>query len=105
MISKQTIFSLLLALLLAFGMHAWTIGHIDDCDRFRADKTGTPTSVMVQSGTRVVSVPCSIWVLRQPMWMQGCCALLVVLGVIFVFGLWSDWSRSSERRRTFRAGR
>ena len=99
MISKQTIFSLLLALLLAGGMRAWRVEHFDACDRFHAEKSGTPMSVMVQSGTRTISVPCSIWVMRQPLWMQGLCALLVMLSVIFLMSVWSDWSRAGERRR------
>ncbi len=99
MISKQTIFALLLTLLLAGGMYAWRVEHFDACDRFGAEKSGTPMAVMVQSGTRTITVPCTIWVMRQPLWMQGLCALLTVLGVIFVLSVWSDWSRAADRRR------
>ena len=89
----------MLAVLLATSISVWRVKHIDACAQVGANHDGTSMSVMVQSGKRTISVPCSIWVMRQPMWMQALCGLLLVLIVIFVFTLWSDLKDSAERPR------
>jgi len=97
MISRKTIFSLVLALLIFLGIRTWTIGHRDDCDRLGLNNA-KPATVNVESGTRTVEMPCNLWLPRQPVWVQGVCLLDGAVGAVFVLSLWGDWVRWRRRR-------
>jgi len=97
-ISRTTLFSLLLGLLLASGIRLWAVGHRDDCDRYMAGETKLPASQWVVSGTRTIEVPCNDWVLRQPMAVQLLCLADLVLIVVFVLHGLGDARRWFERR-------
>jgi len=99
MISRKTIFSLLLALLIFWGIRAWTIGRRDDCDRLGLNHA-KPATVYEQSGTRTLEMPCNLWLPRQPMWVQGICLLDLAVGVVLVLSVWGDCVRWRRRRRT-----
>ena len=102
MISRQTIFSLLLALLLGLGILLWTQNRRDDCDR--ADRFGRkPTEVLVEQGSRVVAMSCKLWIPRQPQPLQGALLLDAVLGIVFGLSAWVEWNRTRARRKE-RAG-
>ncbi len=55
---------------------------------------------MVESGTRTIIVPCNYWVPRQSMRVQTLLLFNVVLGVVFVVSVFTDWARYHHRRRT-----
>lgn len=96
MISRRTIYSLLLTLLLALGIRLWALGQRDDCDRLAPNPNA---QVMVQSGTRTITVPCTYWVPRQPVQVQALLLLNLVLGVVFFISAGADWARYRARRR------
>ena len=98
-ISRRTIFSLMLALLILGGLRLWVINHRDDCDRPATHLGGKPASVMVETGTRTVEMSCNEWPSRQPLAVQLVCLLDLVVGVVFLLSACSDWVRTRERGR------
>ena len=99
MISRRTIYSLLLALLLALGIRLWAIGVRDDCDRAGPSNPASPKSVIVESGTRTIAVPCTYWVPRQSMQVQALLLFNLALGIVFLVSVGTDWARYRARRR------
>ena len=83
MISRQTIVTLLLALLLGFGLKFWALGQRDDCDDYLTGDKSAPASQMVESGSRSVEVPCDAWIPRQSLWVQILCLLELVVIIVF----------------------
>ncbi len=96
MISRITLGSLLLALLIPSGMAVWLSGHRDSCARFLAGDRSLPPSQMVAAGTQMVEVPCTEWLPRQSMWIQILCLVELVVVMVFVLHAVGDWR---ERRR------
>ncbi len=90
MISRRTIFSFLLTLLLALGLWAWASGRRDDCSAYLEGDTKAPADVIVMSGTRQVVVPCRYWFPRQPRVVQALCLLAGAGCVVFTLSLWGD---------------
>jgi len=104
-ISRVTLFSLLLGLLLAMGISRWSAELKDDCTRFLAGDKTAPRSELVVSGTRTVEVSCSDWTMRQPLRIQVLCLLDIVLWIVFVTNAMADvrdQSRMRRRRRLIR---
>lgn len=99
MISKVTLFSLLLMLLLAAGIEHWNVTHRDNCARYFAGEKGFPPREMVVTGTRQVEIPCTVWLPRQPATIQILCLLDLTLGMIFFLNALADLRRSLEARR------
>jgi hypothetical protein len=101
-ISRVTIFSFLLALLLGAGIWRWNSGHTDACEAYLAgDKTAQATEYVL-SGTRTIVVPCDEWLPRQPVKVQVLCLLDLVLSVVFLLHAWGDardWLEAWRRRR------
>ena len=64
MISRLTIFALLLGLLVGVGLVAWNNGHRDGCDGLTGAAREQMQVEVGQSGRHVVAVPCSSWRLR-----------------------------------------
>lgn len=100
MISRRTMVTVLLALLLGLGIRVWAAGVRDDCDRMGPGTRGQPASVKVESGTRSIDVPCARWAwgLRQTRTVQALALLDGVLGLMVVVFALGDWSRWRERR-------
>jgi hypothetical protein len=98
-ISRVTIFSLLLALLLTTGIRRWYLGRRDDCARYLAGDTSLPSAQVVVSGTRTIVVPCDQWWLRQPTIVQMLCLLDLLLAAVFVVNGLQDTRAWIERRR------
>ena len=98
-ISRRTLYTLLLTLLLAASVRLWAACQRDDCDRLGPGTRGTPSSVLVESGTRTITVPCTYWVPRQPVRVQLLVLLNLVLGLVFVVSVGTDWARARARRR------
>lgn len=90
MISRVTLFSLLLSLLLGVGIRRWTLLHPDNCDRYLAGNTKLPPTEYVVSGTRQIAVPCTQWLVRQPEPVQILCLLDLLLGATFVVNAAGD---------------
>ena len=98
MISRTTLWSLLVALLIPSGMAVWLSGHRDSCARFLAGDRSLPPTQMVAAGTQMVEVPCTVWLPRQPMWIQILCLVELVVVMVFALHLVGDW-RDRRRRR------
>lgn len=101
MISRVTLYSLLLCLLLGVGLRRWSLAHPDSCDLYLAGNKKLPSSEYVISGTRQIAVPCNQWLLRQPEWMQVLCLVDLVLAAVFFVNTAGDFRTflSSRRRR------
>jgi hypothetical protein len=99
MISRLTIFSLLLGLVLATGIRLWYIGQRDPCARYLAGDTKGQSSQAVVSGSRVIIVPCNNWPMRQPDWVQILCLLDLALGAIFAVNAAIDLRNWHQMRR------
>ena len=98
-ISRVTLFSLLLALLLGVGIWRWNVGHSDDCARYLAGEKTLPRSQIVVSGTRTLVVPCEYWLPRQPEKVQFLCLLDFALVAVFAVNGLVDLRGWFERRR------
>jgi hypothetical protein len=101
MISRRTIFSLLLTILIFLGIRVWIINHHDPCQSYLPGHV-LPQTVMVESGTRTVEMPCSQWLPRQPDLVQLSCLLDLTAVVVFLLSVWRDINRWRERRRKSR---
>ena len=102
MISRATLYSLLLGLLLTSGIYLWYDGHRDDCSRYLAGDPRAQTSEWVVSGTRMIEVPCNEWFIRMPLTVQVLCLMDLVLGVVFVLNALSDAQKWLAMRRRMR---
>jgi len=101
-ISKVTLYSLLLALLLALGI--WTSTRVpgDACARYLAGDKSAPSMELIVTGTRTVVVSCDQWLPRQPTWVQMLCLLELVLISTFLLnalGNMRDWFETRRRLR------
>lgn len=85
LISRRTIVSLLLTLLLAGGLTAWSVGRRDECSAYLAGVAGAPADEVVATGSHVMRVRCDEWFLRQPAGVQLLC--LVCGAGFMVFGV------------------
>jgi hypothetical protein len=90
MISRITLVSFLLALLLASGTWYWDVSHTDDCTRYLSGDFTASRVVEVPSGSRTIRVSCNRWYLRQPDHIQILCVVDLVLGVVFLMNAWGD---------------
>ena len=102
MISRVTLFSFLLASMLAVGIRMWTDAQTDKCARYLAGDTRAPSSELVEMGTRMVVVSCNDWLPRQPVKVQMLCLLDMVLTVMFVLNALHDlrgWFSRRARRK------
>jgi hypothetical protein len=101
MISRRTIFSLLLAIMIFLGIRLWIMNHRDPCDAYLPGHV-LPATVYVESGTRTVEVPCDWWLPRQPDWLQLTCLLDLAAMVVFGLSVWRDIRRRSDLGRNQR---
>ena len=100
MISQKTIFSFLLALLLAICIRAWTLRQVGPCDAYKAGQLDAPSSVVINPQGHAMIIPCNQWLLRQPRSVQVSCLVDAGLFVIFLIGASADWTRR-RRARTY----
>jgi hypothetical protein len=98
-ISKATLFSLLLGLMLACGIRLWYLDQRDDCARYLAGDKSAPATQVIVSGTRTIEVPCTDWTTRQPLRVQVLCLFDLALGVVFVLNGLADVREWMQRRR------
>jgi hypothetical protein len=98
-ISRVTLFSLLLGLMLACGIWLWYLSQRDDCARYMAGDKSVPATQVVVSGTRTIEVPCTDWATRQPLRVQVLCLFDLALGVVFVLNGLADVREWTQRRR------
>ena len=102
MISRVTIFSLLLALLLAAGIWRWSAVQRDACSPYLGGDRMAPSTMYVVTGTRTVVIPCDDWLERQPGRVQLLCLVDFVLVVMFGLNALQDargWFAMRRRRR------
>jgi len=100
--SRVTLFSLLLALLVGIGIRLCTDGQRDACAGYLAGDTAAQKSEWVLSGTREIEVPCTDWITRQPLRVQILCLVDLVLAVLFLLNALSDLREWLEMRRRMR---
>lgn len=98
MISRVTLYSLLLCLLLGTGLRKWSMAHPDNCDRYLAGDKKLPPSEYVISGSRQIVVPCNQWLVRQPDWVQILCLVDLFLAGVFVMNAAGDVKSGIEKR-------
>lgn len=99
--SRVTLFSLLLALLLGTGIQLVTLQQRDACTAYLTGQQAAQKSEWVISGTREILVPCNDWFSRQPLQIQLLAVLNAVLAVVFALSALSDFQswRAVRRRR------
>ena len=99
MISRVTLFSLLLGLMLGAGIRLWDARQKDDCSpTWPGTRRSPPPNGRV--GHAQIIVPCNDWIMRQPMRMQILCLLDFALLVVFFLNALADlqrWLRSRSR--------
>ena len=98
MISRKTLFSLLLTLLLAGGIAAWSAGRRDECSAWLAGDTRAPREMVVMTGDHRMVVGCDEWFLRQPTGVQVLCLADAAVGVVFLVSAWADRQRGRMGR-------
>jgi hypothetical protein len=97
MVSRVTIFSLLLGLMLGLGIYTHAQGERDRCSIYPAGGT-PPMTEYVVSGTRQVEVPCSDWWMRQPLVIQILCIADAGFALIFLLFAAGDLRSAVQRR-------
>jgi hypothetical protein len=102
MISRITLFSLLLGLMLGAGLRLWSAAQQDACTPYLSGERPAQASEYVESGTRMIEVPCNDWFMRQPLRVQVLCLLDMALGVVFLLNALSDLQGWLQRRRRWR---
>jgi hypothetical protein len=100
MISRQTIVTVLLALLLGVGLKFWALGQADDCDDYLAGDKTAPASQTVEAGSRSIDVPCEAWIPRQSQWVQILCLVELVVIVVFMISFVGDVRDWTINRRS-----
>jgi hypothetical protein len=104
-ISRVTIFSLLLSLMLGIGIWSWSSGQRDACSAYLAGNKTAQSSEYVASGTRLITVPCSDWLMRQPQRVQLLCLANLGLVAVFVLNALGDLRDWFAMRRRMRGSR
>ena len=99
MVSKRTLVSLFLALLLGCGIRLWSLGPDDACAHYLAGDVRYPSSELIATGTRTVIVPCKDWLSRQPERIQFLCLLEVLTVACFAVYAARDIRQAYEARR------
>ena len=102
MISRVTLFSLLLGLMLAAGIRLWSDSQRDACAPYLAGASTVQRSEWAVSGTRRIEVPCNQWFMRQTMSVQVLCLLDLVLAVVFLLNALADLRDWLAMRRRVR---
>ena len=103
MISRKTIFSFLLMLLVSVGIFAWNAAKRDECDQAGPDRTHLEVPVG-QSGRRVLVVNCSDWLPRQPVRVLVWCFADAALAVVFCLSLLTDAVAGNRWRSQWKQG-
>jgi hypothetical protein len=98
MISRLTMFSLLLGLMLGLGIYMYSQGEQDRCSTYPAGGV-QPRTQYVVTGERQIEVPCSEWFLRQPLALQILVVADFLLGFIFSVNALADLNRWLRWRR------
>jgi hypothetical protein len=99
-ISRKTIISFLLALLLAVSIKAYTLRIANPCDAYLSGQLKAPATVVMNQQGRPYLVPCNDWFLRQTRSVQVFCLVDAGIFVVFLVSAFADWRR---RRASLRA--
>lgn len=94
MISRATVWLLIVTLLIPSGIAVWSTGHRDSCSRFLAGDSSRPATVLVETAGRMVAVPCSEWLPRQPLTVQLLCLAEIVALLMLVLNGFGDLRES-----------
>jgi hypothetical protein len=92
-ISRKTIISFLLALLMAVSIKAYTLRIPNPCDAYLSGQFKAPATVVVNTQGRAYQVPCDDWFLRQPRPVQVLCMVDGAIVVVFLISAYADWRR------------
>jgi hypothetical protein len=102
MISRVTLFSLLLGLMLAAGLRLWSAQQRDACTPYLNGDRTSQAGEYVESGTQLMAVPCNDWFMRQPLRVQALSLLDLALALVFVLNALADlrdWLATRRRMR------
>jgi hypothetical protein len=102
LISRVTLFSLLLSIFLTAGIRMATEAQRDGCTPYLSGDTKAASSEWVDSGTSQISVPCNDWIMRQTLRVQLLCLLDGALIAVFVLNALSDLRDWLQMRRRLR---
>jgi hypothetical protein len=102
LISRVTLYSLLLSLMLGLGIRLSDARHPDNCTLYNAGDRSVSSSVLVAAGTRQIEVPCNDWIMRQSLNIQMLCLVDLIIGVVFFFNALSDFQQFLQMRRRMR---
>jgi len=80
----------------------WSSAHTDACAAYLAGDKSAPASEWVESGTRLISVPCHDWFMRQPLRIQVLYLIDIALAVVFLLNSVADLRGWIEMRRRMR---
>jgi hypothetical protein len=98
-ISRVTLFSFLLALMLGIAIQMWSSGMKDECAPYLAGDNSAPATEFVVTGSHRVEVSCNDWLFRMPLAVQMLCLLGLVLGAMFLMNGLGDVRDWLVRRR------
>jgi hypothetical protein len=93
-VSRVTLFSLLLGAMLGLGIWMGTSGHRDGCSAYLDGNKSAQSSEYVASGSQLMAVPCDVWIMRQSPRVQLLCLVDLCMAVVFVLnalGNLQDW--------------
>jgi hypothetical protein len=99
LLTRRTIYSLLLTILLFLGLRLYTLGRVDDCTPWLHGERGASPTQLIYLGERAVEVPCRSWLPRQPPGILIACLLDAALAVVFLLSCIFDFAESRRRRR------
>jgi hypothetical protein len=101
-ISRVTLYSLLLGLMLGLGIWMGSSSQHDACSAYLDGNKSAQSIEYVPSGTRLIAVPCSDWIMRQSLKIQLLCMVDLCLGVVFLLNAVGDLRDSLAARKRMR---
>lgn len=85
--------------MLGMGIHMWSDGYRDACTPYLNGVPHSPATEWVESGTRLIDVPCDDWFMRMPMRIQILCLVELLLAILFVLNALGDTRKWLQQRR------
>jgi hypothetical protein len=104
-ISRVTLFSFLLSVMLGLGIAMSSAGRRGGCSAYLDGNRSAQSVEYIASGSRMIAVPCNDWLMRQTFRVQILCLLDLCLAAVFVLNALGDLRDWLVARRRTRAAR